>query len=318
MVQVLTKTPTKQYPGKSGAAAKNNRPFRFALTMALMDDGYFGTHSELVGHAWWDEYAVYADPKASHFGRAVPQSNAAAIRANRGWLGQPRGKFERVYDETLFQANKNLLANGTFDNNINGWRSANTSISRTTSNTKDGSGALRISSMINCRSEFSGASAKSERVSVNAGQSYAVAVSMRSSDYREVRVSLGNDSARLPLSSQWRRYVFTLRPTKSSTTALVFAVGQEDDPVWIDSVYLFKGDTNVMKREFDNGLAIANATTKSRTVVVGSGYRRIAGNQDPGVNDGKAVTQVTLPRTTVSCSRERAIRVAAVPVVAPA
>jgi hypothetical protein len=69
----------------------------------------------------------------------------------------------------------------------------------------------------------------------------------------------------------------------------------EGDPVWIDSVYVFSGDANVFKREFDRGLAIANATPQPKTVIVGSGYRRITGTQDPEVNNGETVTEVTIP-----------------------
>ena len=295
LVHTLTKTPTRQYPGKAGSKAKNNRPFRLALAMAMMEDGYFGTHSELTSHAWWDEYAVYTNPKASNFGRAVPDSNASAVRANRGWLGQPRGKFERVYDATQFQSGRSMLANGTFDKNIKNWRGSNVSLSRDTGSTRDGAGSLRVSGMINYRASREGAMVKTERLSVSAGQSYTVAVSLRSNTHREVRVALGNDTTRLPLSPRWRRYVFTLRPTRNETTTLRFAVGMEDAPIWIDSVHVFKGDANVFKREFDRGLVLANATPKSKTIKVGSGYRRIAGNQDSAVNNGRAVTEVTLP-----------------------
>ena len=159
----------------------------------------------------------------------------------------------------------------------------------------DGSGALRASGMISYQPDFGGANVRSKRLSVRAGDSYTVAVSMRSNADRDVLVSLGDDSARLPLSSQWRRYVLTLRPPQSGKTTLRFAVGMERDPVWIDSVYLFKGDANVFKREFDRGLAVANATPEPVTVVVGPGYRRIAGTQDPAVNSGDVVTEVTIP-----------------------
>ena len=296
LMHLLLKTPTRQYRGKAGAAAKSNAPFRMALTMALMEGGYFGLHSEMASHAWWDEYAVYTNPKAANFGRAVPDSNAAAVRANRGWLGQPTGKFERVYDAALVQPGRSIVANGTFDKNINGWRRTNVSISRDTNSKRDGTGSMRISSMNNYASDFSGAVVKSERISVAAGQSYTIAISLRSNTNREVRVSLGNDSVRLPLSPRWRRYVVTLRPTRNQLTALSIGVGMEPGPVWVDSVYAFRGvDANVFKREFQRGLAIANATPKPRTVVVGPGYRRIAGTQDPAVNNGQAVTQVTIP-----------------------
>jgi hypothetical protein len=295
LVQALTKTPTKQYPGNAGSAATTNAPFRFALAMALMEDGYFGTHSRLAGHAWWDEYAVYSDPTDSNFGAAVQGTDAAAIRVNRGWLGQPVGKFERVYKESQFRSGRSMISNGTFDKNINGWSANNVSISRDSGSSNDGPASLRVSGMITYQPDFGGASVKSKRFSVKSGQSYTVAVSLRSSDNREVLVSLGDDSARLPLSSQWRRYVFTLRPTTNSRTALKFSVGMEGDPVWIDSVYVFSGDANVFKREFDRGLAIANATPQPKTVTVGSGYRRITGTQDPEVNNGETVTEVTIP-----------------------
>jgi hypothetical protein len=100
---------------------------------------------------------------------------------------------------------------------------------------------------------------------------------------------------RLPVGRKWRRYVVTVKPTNGGLAALNFAVGMDSAPVWIDTVHVFPGDANVFRREFENGLALANATPQWQTVQVGSGYRRIAGNQDPAVNNGQAVTQVSIP-----------------------
>jgi hypothetical protein len=295
LVHVLTKTPTRQYPGRFGAKPNSNAPFRFAFTMALMEDGYFGTHSELEPRAWWDEYAVFTNKSAGNFGRAVPKSDVAAIRANRGWLGRPLGKFERVYDEASYQPGRNLLVNGGVESNTNGWAANNVAISRDTGSKMDGTASLRVSSMFTYRKSLGGATVRSPRLTVNAGQSYTVAFSLRSTDNREVRVGLGSASVRLPVGRKWRRYVVTLKPTRSQTTAVSFAVGMDKAPVWIDSVHVFRGDANVFKREFQNGLVLSNATPQWRTVQVGPGYRRIAGNQDPAINNGQAVTQVSLP-----------------------
>ena len=46
----LTKTPTRQYP--AGTPANSNAPFRLGLTMTLMEDGYFGTHTLKEPDAW--------------------------------------------------------------------------------------------------------------------------------------------------------------------------------------------------------------------------------------------------------------------------
>ena len=50
----------------------------------------------------------------------------------------------------------------------------------------------------------------------------------------------------------------------------------------------------VWRRDFQNGVALVNPTGETRTVNVGSGLRRLAGKQDPAVNNGSAVSQVTL------------------------
>jgi len=294
IVHNLTKTPTRLYPGRSGGRAKNNAPTRLALGVTLMEDGYFGTHSMITKDAWWDEYAVYTNRGSSNFGRAVPKSNLADIRQNRGWLGQPVGKFKRIYNTANFQPNKSLLNNGTFDGGISGWKGQNVSLSRS-STAKDGSGSLRASAMQSFKTDLGGASVRSPAVRYNARQPYTVAFSLRSEKHREVRVSFGNDRARLPVSPTWRRYVITLTPTSGSQSVLSFGVGKERSALWIDSVYMFRGDANVFQREFRNGLALANGTATAKTINVGSGYRRIAGIQDRGVNNGQVVQQVTLP-----------------------
>lgn len=50
----------------------------------------------------------------------------------------------------------------------------------------------------------------------------------------------------------------------------------------------------VWRRDFQNGVVLVNPTALSRTVAVEPGLRRLAGTQDPAVNDGAAVRQVSL------------------------
>lgn len=294
LVHNLTKTPTKLYPGKAGSQATNNRPFRLALALTLMDDGYFGLHSDVAPDAWWDEYAVDVQKGSSTYGKAISKSNVAQVRQNRGWLGNPLGSFRRIYTDTNFAPTKSLIGNGTFDSNTNGWIGDNVSLSRDASNAFDGAGALRVSPMINYRSDLGGASARSPAVSIVGGQSYTVALSMRSSSPREIRIALGDAIAKVPVGTKWRRYVLTLKPTRSSSTRMNVNVGREETQVWVDSAYIFRGDTNVFSREFQNGMVLANATNSSKTISVGSNFRRINGTQDRSVNYGDNVTSVTL------------------------
>jgi len=50
----------------------------------------------------------------------------------------------------------------------------------------------------------------------------------------------------------------------------------------------------VWRRDFQNGVVLVNPAIVSRKVTVGSGLRRLAGTQDPAVNDGAVASQVTL------------------------
>ena len=291
LVTNLTKTPTKLYPGNT-TAAESNAPFRLAFATALMDDGYFGTHSGLVADPWWDEFAVDVRQGSTNFGKAIAKSNISGVHQHRGWLGQALGPFVRVYNDTDFAASKSLIANNTFDSNLTGWSSNQVSISRVTSGTMEGAGALRAARPPMSAGDF-GPQVLSSTVTTAASTPYTAVFSARASEYRVIRLSLGKETFPVPVSERWRRYVVTMHPG-SSTTRLKFEVGGEDTEVWLDSVYLFRGDANVFKREFENGIAIANATAQSRTVQVGSGFRRIDGTQDRTVNNGTAVTSVTL------------------------
>jgi len=80
----------------------------------------------------------------------------------------------------------------------------------------------------------------------------------------------------------------------SQLSRVTFQVGREDSQVWFDSVYVFNGNNNVFRRDFEHGIAVANATPETRTIALGALFRRIAGTQDPAINNGQSVTAVTL------------------------
>jgi hypothetical protein len=53
--------------------------------------------------------------------------------------------------------------------------------------------------------------------------------------------------------------------------------------------------SGVYKREFENGIALVNPRGNgARTVDLGADFRKIAGKQDPAVNNGQVVRRVTL------------------------
>ena len=54
-------------------------------------------------------------------------------------------------------------------------------------------------------------------------------------------------------------------------------------------------EEDVWRREYENGIALANATAQPREVDLGGEYEKITGAQDAVVNDGSIVSQVNLP-----------------------
>ena len=291
LVHNLTKTPTRLYSG--GKQTDSNAPFRLALAMTLMEDGYFGTHSNQAGDAWWDEFAVDVDSGSPNYGEAVDKSNLRGIAEHRGWLGQPLGKFFRVYDGPAFAPSESLLGNGSFDGSVNNWVAVNTTISAS-ANAFEGSGALKASFMRSYTRDPSGTFLRSEQIALDAGTEYTIAFTARASAKKDVRVILGSFNEKMPIGENWRRYVMSFRQSGNANSALRFQLGREDSEFWVDSVYVFAGSANLLRRDFQNGIALANATPLAKTVELGGEFLKISGAQDPDINDGSRVTSLTL------------------------
>lgn len=295
----LSKVPTNTHPLGESPRPSNNRPFRFGLGASMLDDGYYSQQPESADpDLWWDEFAVITDTSSSNYGRAVASNpnNESQARQYGGWLGKPLGSYHRVYDDATFAPGNTLLADGSLNTStaVNRWSSSRVNISLDTSTRLSGAGALRVSGHTTYASNLTQASVRSQSVSLQAGVDYTLAFAVRGQDERRIRVTIGNENQLLLIPSTWMRHVINFRPTSSGNYAVTFYVGEENVPLWIDEVYLFRGNTNILTREFEHGMVVVNATNSSRTVQIGQGYQRILGTQD-SVNNGAVVNSLTLP-----------------------
>ena len=57
------------------------------------------------------------------------------------------------------------------------------------------------------------------------------------------------------------------------------------EATWRDGVY---------RRDFENGIVLVNPTATTRTLMIEPGFRHIAGQQDPAVNNGETITTLRL------------------------
>jgi hypothetical protein len=278
----------------------SNAPFRFSFGLTLLEDGYYGQENNTATpDPWWDEYAVDVVPGSSTFGRAIDSTpnNEALIRRHAGWMGFPLGPRYRIYDEATFAAARNLMPNGTFDSGLGDWRGNNVSVGIDTApaNRLEGTGALAIGKHQSYASTLYEASANGPTIQLTGGVEYTLAFAVKTDEIRAIQVAMGDVTQQYYVPAKWSRQVMTFTASRTGNFQLKFNVGKESSNVWIDSVYLFQGNADIFRRDFDNAIVVVNATPTSRTVDLGGTFRRIRGTGQDAVNDGSSVTRITLP-----------------------
>jgi hypothetical protein len=216
------------------------------------------------------------------------------IRSHSGWMGFPLGPRYRVYDKVVFAPTRNLMRDGTFDSALGSWQGLNVALQVDTANRFEGSGALRIGRPLVYAKEDRDAAAKGPTVRLTGGVEYTLAFAGKAPETRTVQVDFGGELERMTIPTTWSRHVVTFTAPRTGDYTLKFNVGKESSEVWIDSIYVFQGNADVFRRDFDNAVVVVNATPSARTVNLGGTFRRIQGTGQDAINNGAAVTQVTI------------------------
>ena len=104
-----------------------------------------------------------------------------------------------------------------------------------------------------------------------------------------------HDAQRFLLTPKWRRIVTNVTvPENIGAIRLCFFVGHDISPVWIDDVYLFPGETNLFRRDFQNGIVIVNNLSRPHEVQLEDRYMRIRGTGQDAINDGAMADRFTI------------------------
>ncbi|MBA3272529.1 MAG: hypothetical protein H0T11_01475 [Chthoniobacterales bacterium] len=297
--EVLSKTPTLLYPKleNGGSPPTSNAPFRYSFGMALLENGSYGQRRP-GEQPWWDEYSVDVVSGSPTWGQAIPNDDTsttqiAKVRRHTGWLGSPLGARTRIFDPSRFDVSKTLLSNADFESGLVGWKGQNVELSSGTGFV--GEFSLHSDPMTNYSTDLYSASIESSPVYSQSAETYTVCFAVKSSAVREFGVRFGSGTMQKIISDTgWKPHTITFQ-AKAGDYRLKFYVGRESTELWLDEVYLFKGNPDVFRRDFQNGTVFVNATPEAQTINTDGKFRRIKGRQDP-VNDGSAVgLQLTLP-----------------------
>ncbi|MBN2177537.1 MAG: carbohydrate binding domain-containing protein [Demequinaceae bacterium] len=266
------------------------RLMRFGLTTTLLGDGFFTFDWSTYAQSWrcmfwFDEY-----------------DNAGA---GRGYLGQPLGDAFQPLADT---ERRGALLVEDFEDGIAGWGAwADTAegygVATAVDTGVSGAGSLRVDTTgwggVNWRSAVS-----SPTVDVSGDTQYTVELWAKADAPHRVQLVIQQSEAPwgenaslgwIDVSETWSRHEVTGTTAFADPTAnLTLRVGGVEGSLWLDDLTLAEGSDHVWRRDFEGGVVLVNATGDEVTIPLGERFRKIEGSQDPEVNDGSIVTEVTL------------------------
>lgn len=296
---IFNRLTTKLYPQKS-LNVSHNKDFRMAFGFTLLGDGFY-VHEDSNGtyDPWWDEFAVNVQKGSPTYGHAIASnpSNESLIKQHKGWLGGALGPRFRVVDSSNFALQNNLISNSDFETNTSGWTSVGgVTLSRETSTNKVYAGNASLGASGANTTNLSSARIVSPSFAVQAGQPYTVSFMIKAAEERDARVRIGWDGIYydIRVAPVWRRITVTSYPETSENRSLMLEIGRENTEIWLDDVYVFRGEGGIHRRDYENGIVVVNSTNQSQTIDLNGSFQRILGTGQDSINDGSTLTQVTI------------------------
>jgi hypothetical protein len=260
---------------------------------------------------WFDEFAVDVTP-GDTYGHAIAWSglsNLSSVRAATKWLGEPSVGFEngykRLYDASasVWQWANNELIDGDFESATSvsaNWTGTNASLSRSTSSPYAGTAFMRITPTTLIAPSGGSATeyvyAQGPSISVTSGQSVTMCFAARTAEPRLIRVGFAGKKSNdmvIPGDSQWHKYCVSFYASSNSSGVIRFYCGVIDDVLDIDQVFVAKANANLIYREFDNGVSVANMSDTAQTFSTTTRWLRITptgGNAGDTPNNGTQIT----------------------------
>ena len=265
--------PWNKVPPSTFEFARTYYPYvRFGLAFTLMNDGYFAHEfgDTWHGNDWWYDELDFD-------------------------LGYPLGPAEFL--NVTNAPSQNMIDNPSFEQSIGSTWSfwANSGAGCTASLTRDrntaalGSASARID--ISATSGADWHIELSQRdIAFTEGTEYELTFWAKAEAPRPITLGAHKQSPDwdnfglykiMDIGTEWRQYSTAFTANASTNESRIqFHLGAVRDTVWIDDVNL-RPVVPVLRRRFENGLVLLNASKNDQTIHLGSGYRRLTGTQAP-------------------------------------
>ncbi|MDY0088602.1 MAG: fibronectin type III domain-containing protein, partial [Coriobacteriia bacterium] len=280
--------------GGADGKTPDYRNMRFALTTALMGDGcltYWYSHDDNTV-LWFDEYD--------------------AAGRGTGYLGEPLGAAHPAH--SALQTPDLLGGDGAFDTTaqLNPWKvvtstgyAATKALDTAQKSGGTGSAKITVTQTPSTGAETWRANIQ-HTIAIEKDKPYTLTFRARADRplaltayiERLAGSSVAHTSfGTVNLTTEWQTFELPATPAGSDPAAkLILGFGGQPGTLWLDEMMLRAGNQrDVMRRDFEGGIALVNATNLPSTVDLGGSFRKIKGTQVPAVNNGALVTSVTLP-----------------------
>ncbi|MBV5343991.1 hypothetical protein JZU68_10540, partial [bacterium] len=85
---------------------------------------------------------------------------------------------------------------------------------------------------------------------------------------RIINVKIGSLSEDLFITPGWSKHVLNWYETTSANPTIRINVGGELTKIWFDQMAVFEGSSDVFRRNFENGIILANAGRNAKTITL--------------------------------------------------
>jgi len=268
------------------AGKPDYQKMRFGLATALMSDGFFTYQLRVWGPReglfWFDEYDNAG--KGKHYlGQPISDQRLALAPLTTADLLGGSGSFG---SSTAFNRWKLFKASGY-----------SASVTRS-------SGAAVVN-VLSAGPKPNAVGFYTGYFAVKSGSPYTVRFRARADKKTTVNVKVATRNAPwgewlvfrgVALDTSWREYELSGNARGGDSDArIAFDVGGGKKKVWLDDVRVQSGSRlDVMRRDFEEGVALINGTYRPITVPLGASFRKISGVQVPSINNGAVVSTVIL------------------------
>lgn len=255
---------------------------RYCLSSTLLGNGFFMFDPRLdtlnTSQWWFDEY------------------DAGGL--GTGYLGQPAGAW---YQQIGALTTPDLFTNTGFESGLAGWTAYNTAGSIVIDTTTRVQGRASAHAIIQRATDYYSQVYLSQQPSLLA-RGYSVTFWARAAQARHIWLTAQKVASpytifaytQLDVGPAWKRYQVTVPVSSAGLVNVFLQMGKELGDVWLDDVHLQQGASSLYRRDFDRGMVLVNASGTAITTTLEKPFYHFWGAQNPTLNNGTAVSQITL------------------------